>query len=287
MKKRELSFNQVVKGEKKFSLLITFAMSYTAILISCMFIYNLVAFKNAVPLEKLNSLFKFMGAYEKGSGIFLTINLLIISQVIVMLLIVPITAKWLDGMRIKDAIKNGILELSNKYFWKYLLKIYLPFTIILGLGDVLFKKILSSLDASFYLKLFESNLYLILFAIAIIVISILIATISNILFVGNICYLRGDKQTRILKVLKSIPNREINKLLIFNVISLVVGMLASLIIVIPLYTFDAMTFIKNIIDLLIALFAVIAITKTISVYVFSCLVINITSKVGKNQYSIK
>lgn len=287
MKKRELSFNQVVKGEKKFSLLITFAMSYTAILISCMFIYNLVAFNNAVPLEKFKSLFKFIGAYEKGSGIFLTINLLIFSQIIVMLLIVPIIAKWLDGMRIKDAIKKGISELNSKYFWEYLLLIYIPFMIILGLGDVFFTNLLSSLDASFYLKLFESNLYLILTAIAIMVIAVLIATISNILFVGNICYLRGDKQTRILKVLKSIPNREINKLLIFNVISLVVGMLASLIIVIPLYTFDVMTFIKNIIDLLIAFFAVIAITKTILVYVFSCLVINITSKVGKNQYSIK
>lgn len=281
MKKRELSFNQVVKDEKKFSLLITFAMSYAAIIIACILVYNLVAFNNASLLDKMYSLFNFMSALNQGSSSFVFINLLLISQLIIILISMPIIAKWLDGMRIKKAIKNGILELKSKYFWKYILKIYIPFGLILGLGDILFNKIMSSLDASFYAYVFESKLYMVLLVIIFAVIAILIATISNIIFVGNICYLRGEKDIRILKVLKSIPNREINKLLIFNAISLVIGMLSLLIIVIPMYTFDAMTFVKNIIDLLIALFVVIAVTKTILVYVFSCLILNISSKVEK------
>ncbi|WOO87632.1 hypothetical protein RZE82_01435 [Mollicutes bacterium LVI A0039] len=265
------SFKQVVTQEYKVVLLYIFVILLVPIIAQVSMIDILSTINNATLEQKIAILYS--ATTLNTVNFDLLRNLGFIVNVLAVLFFAPVFARKLNGQRLLHSLRDAFKDIKSKRFWNYIIKVYVPIVVALIAISYLIEA-----TASPVMKIIVgSPILAIIFSILLIILLIIIATLMGVSFVANIAYLRGTN--RIKDVLKSIPNRELVKLILFN--SLVAIIVTAIVagFVVPLLSISILELIASILSILIKFLIVFIIIQPIISYLRINLYLNIASKI--------
>lgn len=212
--KNKSSINQVVKAEYKFIIFISALLLLPWIITQIVLIFDLVKFNNLGLMGQFQVLL--------GMGDFSFSNLMIVGGImaIVRFGLLPLfantTARRINGQGKKEAINAGLDDYKQKRTWNYMLKVVVPFILIMGLISFLLKLIPANTWITVLSSIMSSALLMVVVTILIIAIVVILLTLVSLVMVGYTIYMRGE--LGIKQSLNTVSKSQVNLLLGFNVI---------------------------------------------------------------------
>lgn len=278
------SFKQVLTKEYKSVIFLTVLVLIIPVILELIQISDLVQLSHFSGKELYQIL---MGKLEFS---YLSNQSLLMIMGIVGLFVTPtlplIMARLLNGEKILSSVKGALKDYGNKRTWNYIFKVLLPMLLFYIAMYVLITLIPSSSIDTLIVKLAGSLPLSIFTLILTTIIVVLIITISNIVLIANIAYMRGTE--RIKDIFKAIPSREINKLVIFNMIDVIIMVAIIIIYFKYIAAQSVLTLLLNVWKLLITFKVIILIPQIIMGYLRIALYYNVASKVpfNKNEMNV-
>ncbi len=264
------SFKQVVKNEYKLIFIVLIMILFIPFLMSSLIISDILTFSNFSVIEKA------MVVLGISKFNFTNIDVLAVLSVFTTLVCIPIIgilfARKLQGYRIKKCLLFLIKDIKRKRTWNYILKVYVPIFLITLFGGML---ISNSVD-QFAIKILESNLVL-LVLILIALFSIFAVSLLDLLIIASIKYYSSNE--RIKNVIKNIPTRECNKVLILNFIQTSTIGFTAIMFFIFIIMLKPLTFISNLSTIIIVFMIVSMFYQFIFLYLKLNLYMNSASKI--------
>lgn len=282
-KQNKMSIKQVIKNEYKsigfFALIVLlFPLISEGILLA-----DLTRFNNLQPLQKLATLIG-VGDFSFTNTQFLSYFTIIVTIIAVPLLAL-VMARKLNGQRLLHSIRDGFQDFGSKRSWNYILKVYLPYILVIVVLVVIMSLIPATTLLNLASSLMESTALAIVVLILVLILSVVISSIAGVLFVGNVVYMRGAP--RIKAVFKAIPNRETNKILIFNLVEILVLVVIIGCFAVPVMSMQPLSLLTKAVSIMIGFLIVIIIYQILFMYLRFSLYMNVASKVEvKNSKNI-
>lgn len=197
---------------------------------------NVVLISNLYRLSNLGILDIVMNIIGYGTFQFIDVTGLIYISAIVSIVITPIIAviigQKIAGADLLQSIKSGCAKVKTKNFWNYILKVYVPFYVVIIIGIVILNVFSDSIIRITGKALLDPNWIIVAIIGICLILSIIISSVASIIFVANSVYITGSP--RIKAAFKKILTREINKLVAFNAMVSIVCIGLVLVFTIPL-----------------------------------------------------
>ncbi len=271
----KMSIKQVIRKEYK----IIGLFSIIAILLP--FISEAIFVTDLIRYNHLSFIEKFAVLLGRSDFAFTDVSLLALIGMIISTVCIPIfaviMARKINGQRLLDSISEGLKDIGTGRFWQYVAKVYLPFFLIIFAATFSIRFIPETVVLNILGSLLTSNIALVIAGLLLIIISILVTSIAGTIFVANTVYMRSECGVR--EAFKAIPSRETNKLIIFNAIESVVGVVILVGFISYLLLQNPINFIASVISVTIGLVLMIMIYQLIFIYLRFSLYMNIGSKV--------
>lgn len=281
-KQNKKSIKQVIRGEYKIIGLFILIFLLFPLISEIALISDLNRFNSLSVLEKVGAL---LGLTDFT---FTNVDILSLFSLVVTIVAVPlfaiIMARKLNGQRLLHAIRDGFKDLGTKRPWNYILKVYLPYiaviaVVVIGVSFISDQTILNVVS-----NLVQSTALSVVVIILVAVLSVVVASISGTLFVAFVAYLRGAP--RIKAVFNAIPSREINKLLVFNLVEVLTGILILGCFIVPALLMEPLNLIQSVVSMIIGLLVAIIIYQIVFLYLKFSIYMNIASKIETRQVVI-
>ncbi len=284
-KQNKMSFKQVITQEYEIIIFFAVALFIIPIITEIIVLSDFIRLNSLSALEKLGALIGISQFSFTNTDILSILSIIVC--VIVAAILPWVMAKKLNGYGLLDSIKEGVKAFGEVRTWRYIGFVYVPFFVVMTIVVLVLNLIPATQVLSIVQALAESTVLLIIAIILLMVISIVLTTIGGIFIVANIAYARGDAEIK--QAFNSIPSREINKILIFNVADTVTAVLIVLVFGVAAMTMAPLALLASIISMIIGLIIALIIFQVIFITIRISLYMNVGSKieVGSNQKVIE
>lgn len=275
---QQKSIKQVVKGEYKLVLLLTALFIFLPTIAAIISISDLIAFNSAPIMQKVAAVIGL------GDSPFHDVSSILLIHGLLLIVLLPVCAatiaRKLNGQRLLHSIRDGFKDAKQKRFWTYVLKVYLPYYVVLVISTIVLRQVVSSVQfLNAFAEVLMSVPLTIVVMLMIIIIASLIASISGIVFIANIVYMRADM--RIKHSFQAITTRDINKYVSFNIITIVIFTVIFTIFFSKLMTLEIIELFQAIIGYIITVEVIILILQLLLTFIRIVLFVNIASRAEK------
>lgn len=274
-KQKKKSFEQVIKTEYKIILFFTAVFLFLPIVREIIVLLDVVRFSRLTALAQFGALLGLTQFSLTNTQILYDLSLIVC--IVFGALFPLVIARKLNGQRLIHSLRDGIKDFRNARTWQYIGLIYVPYFIVMALIMFGISNIPVTAVLTLVSNLMESGLLLIICTLILIIVSALISTIAGIFIISNVTYIRSN--VTIKQAFASIPTREFNKLLVFNLIEASTGILSLLAFITIAFRMDPVTLLAKLVPIISGLIILAIIYQLLFVYVRLSLYMNISSKV--------